>query len=202
MGSGKTSCCRFLAAHDDLRIIDGDTEAKKIMLRDKNIHESLAVSFGTDIFHDGALSFETLGSIVFRNGELLRRFNRIVHPVLLRELRGIICDQPGDVVVFDAALTPLWKIDSWFDMRIWIDASFETRLVRVLNKGLALGEQEIRRRMRLQMELFDAPCGGDNWSRIDNENGISEACDAFFSLIHKSVYGFEYGLQGERHANK
>ena len=201
MGSGKTSCCSFLAANKGLRIIEGDTEAKKIMLRDKNIHESLAASFGAGIFNDGTLSFEALGSIVFQNGELLRRFNNIVHPVLLRKLRGIICGQSDDVVVFDAALTPMWKIDSWFDMRIWIDASFQTRLVRLLNKGLVLGEPEIIRRMRLQMELFDIPCGGD-WSRIENENGMSEACNVFLSLIHDSFLGIEYGLQGERYAKK
>ena len=94
--------------------------------------------------------------------------NAIVHPLLLERLHYTIFKKRTGVIVIDAALLPLWNIDEWFDLRIWVDASFTTRLGRLLRKTPALDEEEIGRRMRMQETLLNAP-SIPSWKYVLNE---------------------------------
>lgn len=184
MGSGKTTCCRLLANAGEFEIFDGDQEAKEIMNRNTVLKDKLVADFGADVVENNTISFKNLGAIVFRDIEKLHRLNAIVHPVLLERLHYTIFKKRSRVIVIDAALLPLWNIDEWFDLRLWVDASFTTRLGRLLQKAPGLGEEEIRRRMRIQESLVAIP-SVRSWKHVLNEAEPEQVYERMRSWIQE-----------------
>lgn len=132
----------------------------------------LKKSFGELVFDNDVISYKNLGSLVFSSIEELQMLNGIVHPRLIRHLDFLLHEDCSEKKVLDAALIPLWKIDDWFDIKIWVHASFETRLKRVMRKA-AIDEKEVRRRMMLQERLFSPPDNG-SWIYIENEGDFEQ----------------------------
>lgn len=169
MGSGKSTAAKILA-EAGAQIIDADLEAKILMQSDSEIKKKIFLAFGESVFREGAIAFDKLGSRVFRYLEEIRKLNSIVHPPLLERLCELFKGTCGTVVL-DAALIPLWKIESWFDQRIWISASFSTRLKLLMLKPGALPESDIMSRMKIQEKLFETPPEG-SWRHVLNEDSI------------------------------
>ena len=187
MGSGKTTLARFLSEKRSYRIIHADEEAKQVMVQNHTLHKKLQDIFGFHIVKNGSLSFSILGSIVFNNVDKLRQLNTIVHPVLLDHLHKTIFKyRTNDITILDGALLPFCAIDEWFTTRIWIDASFDTRLKRQLGKKLMLKEEEIKVRMHMQEELFPKP-SAQLWKFFSNEGDQQSCFLSVLSFIEKRM---------------
>lgn len=170
MGSGKSTCSKFLAGLGGM-IIDADREAKLIMNRSEEIKDSLGKTFGSDTVVMGEIRYSLLGNIVFNTVGAIEKLNHIVHPPLIKHLKDRVESNSDKIVVLDAALIPLWRIESWFDYRLWVDADFEVRLHRLYHlrsKG-GIEMHEYARRMKIQEELFQKP-SKDLWDYILNED--------------------------------
>ncbi|MCX7727482.1 MAG: dephospho-CoA kinase [Chitinispirillaceae bacterium] len=174
MGSGKSTCARLLAEKYGYKVIDADLEAKNLMRESKSITNRLIEEFGDRIIENDILSFKKLGKIVFSNINELKKLNTIVHPPLIEALkRKFFGEDLNEKVVLDASLIPLWHIEEWFSLRLWIKADLETRVKRILAKGSELTESEIRKRAKIQMNLFGEP-SEDMWIYIKNEESIQD----------------------------
>jgi dephospho-CoA kinase len=183
MGSGKSTFCAILGEMGGYKVINGDAEAKKIMMGHLQIQERLISTFGSEIIENRALSFSKLGTIVFNSMEKLLQLNTIVHPILLDSLRNMIFNSLENSIVVDAALLPIWNIDDWFDERIWINASSAIRLERILAKGILTDKETIRQRIQMQETLFAAP-SRRSWKYIANEGTITTLGQSAVPFIH------------------
>ncbi len=96
--------------------------------------------------------------------------------MLLRELSRTVQQARESGCILDAALIPHWGIESWFDVLCWVESPFEQRLARLKARS-SLAEEEIRKRMCMQQELFSEP-SGNAWVRIPNE-GTPEELERF-----------------------
>jgi dephospho-CoA kinase len=181
MGAGKTSVSHMLSDHG-IRLIDADQEAKNMMNSDFAIQRKLAVAFGESVFEKGRISSSALGAIAFSTIRQLELLNSIVHPVLLEKLHALIFSGPDAVVALDAALIPLWHIDDWFDVRIWVDASVETRMDRLKKKNIVNNIDRIRERMAMQEMLFSPP-SENRWIYVKNDNGLEELKSNISTLV-------------------
>ncbi|MFP4015027.1 MAG: dephospho-CoA kinase [Chitinispirillaceae bacterium] len=155
MGSGKSSCAS-LFCYPQVQIIDGDVEAKKLMQSDSRIQTALISAFG-EIKDETGIRFDKLAEISFKSLDSIKILNGIVHPELVKHLRSMILSCSRPVCILDAALIPLWKIESWFDLCIWIDECAETRFSRLKMKRNDLADFELKRRIELQEQLFSVP---------------------------------------------
>ena len=164
MGAGKTTRAHSFEVNGAF-VIDADREAKFLMARDSGLRRELRDSFGAEIINDSNLSFEALGRLAFESVESLRTLNNIVHPPLIEHIETLLFCGDKPVSVLDAALIPLWNIESWFDRRIWVDAPFKVRLERLKFKRGDIDERELARRMRLQEEIMPVP-NLENWTEI------------------------------------
>ncbi len=108
IGSGKSTVAemlRELGAH----VIDADRVAHEVYEPGTEGWEAVVAAFGRDVIGpDGRIDRKKLAGIVFSDPEALGRLNRIMHPLVDRELRRrlqALRDQnhPGPVVV-EAAL--------------------------------------------------------------------------------------------------
>ncbi len=168
MGAGKSTCARSLASENAL-IIDADAEAKRIMATNHDIQETLRAAFGeAAVDRDGRIHSDVLGQIAFESVDALLTLNGITHKPLVEYLGPAISGCPKPLCVLDAALIPLLGIESWFDLCVWVDAPFETRLARLVAKRPDVGEAKLVKRMRLQEAIMSAPVGGD-WVTVRDE---------------------------------
>jgi dephospho-CoA kinase len=177
MGAGKSTCAGFMsdmcgASEGLARSIDADAEAKRLMQNSAVIKKKLVETFGAAIISGGALIFPELGEAAFSSAENLKAFNRIVHPVLVKKLEEMVFMKDGPCVIFDAALIPLWHIENWFDVLVWVHASFEKRYER-LRKKIKLPAAKLSLRMELQETLFDGPTQAP-WNVIVNHGTREE----------------------------
>ncbi|HEX3018699.1 MAG TPA: dephospho-CoA kinase [Chitinispirillaceae bacterium] len=185
MGSGKTTCSKFFADAGAL-LINADAEAKSLMQSQPQIQNKLLLEFGDSISENGKISYSRLGSIVFSSKESLLRLNAIVHPPLLEKLRELMTNPDPEIIVLDAALIPLWNIDSWFDYRIWVDAPGVLRLDRIFKKNPNVTKELLQQRMILQESTF-LPPSTKTWKYILNEDGIDMLSQKVSLVINQIV---------------
>ena len=111
-GSGKTQFCSFLK-EKGWKIIEADRIGWELLKRDE-IKTEILKAFGNSVFENNEVSRSELSSLVFTSVDKLKTLNRIVHPVLLEELKKQIEQIHEGIVVVDAALIPEWGIGDWF----------------------------------------------------------------------------------------
>jgi len=183
MGSGKSTCASFFADTGAM-LINADLEAKVLMESEPKILQELKAEFGDSILENGKISYSRLGSIVFSSVEPLLKLNSITHPPLLKRLKLLLSNEDYRIVVLDAALIPLWNIDSWFDFRIWVEASRQIRMNRILKKNPSSKEEQLLKRMDIQESTFSPP-SPQRWSYISNEGSVESLGQKVFSFLQQ-----------------
>lgn len=183
MGSGKSTCAKFFADAGAM-LINADLEAKALMESDQQILQELKTEFGNFIVENGKISYSRLGMIVFGSVEPLLKLNSITHPPLLKRLKKLLSNEDYETVVLDAALIPLWNIDSWFDFRIWVEASRQIRINRILKKNPSFGKEQLLKRMDIQESTFSPP-SPQRWSYISNDDSVELLGQKVFSFLQQ-----------------
>ncbi len=121
IGSGKTLVSRYLAYRLGFTYLDVDTLGHSL-LDDPAIQETVKMEFGLDVMsRDLKIDRKKLADKVFSNPSLLEKYNDIVHPVLIRELRKRLNEKNKGTVV-DAALLDKFRIYDLLDKVILVEA--------------------------------------------------------------------------------
>ncbi|RKZ21367.1 dephospho-CoA kinase [bacterium] len=156
MGSGKTEVAKIFE-REGFEVVDADKIGKEVVL---DLKKEIEKEFGP--WKDTG----ELARKVFSSRESLERFNRMVHPELLKRLRRKIEETEKPVVV-DAALISEWGIEEWFDYVVVVRAPVEEKIKRMKEK---FGEEEVKR--RLSFQLPDEERKGDFF--IENDGTLEE----------------------------
>jgi dephospho-CoA kinase len=115
--------------------------------------EELLPIFGDRILaENGSVDRKALGSIVFGNGEKLRKLESIVHPVMREKVRDFIAERPDRDVVINAALLFYMELHRFCDAVIWVHAPLCTRIRRAKRRD-GLSTREALARFRSQKKL-------------------------------------------------
>jgi dephospho-CoA kinase len=177
MGAGKSTAARLLA-HDASTVIDADHEAKSLMQESLRIRNHLVEAFGAEVIERGEIRFDFLGQAAFSSEATLLRLNTIVHPSLVKILEERISESNNRPVILDAALLPLWHLESLFDVCLWVHAPFKTRFRRILSCRPGLDAAAAKDRMRLQERMFPAPTEVSSWIYLDNSKNMAHLAAA------------------------
>ena len=121
-------------------------------MKDKSVQKKLVGIFGLEIISKGKIDRKVLGPKVFVNKKTLIRFNRIVHPPLLRFLKKEVAKarrKNCEAIVIDAALLAEWKIPVKMDSLLMVHAPKKIQLHRLMAKGLS--RAQVIQRVRSQM---------------------------------------------------
>ncbi len=172
MGSGKSTVARLLAKEPHT-LWDGDSEAKQLIMSDPAVLDGIRDEFGRDVFSDGSLSFNALGAKAFASETALRRLNTLVHPPLLERLKNRLLQRSHkELVIIDAALITLWKIEEWFDLCVWVHAPRVERINRITRKS-GLPQSVVTQRAELQ-ETVVPPPSDKQWLMVDNTGSLED----------------------------
>ena len=150
IGSGKTSAAEWFAKKG-YRVHYADRIGHKFFLNDE-IRKELITNFGKVILaEDNSIDRRKLGEIIFKSNENRKTLNKILHPLIIKEIEKIIKESKERILVFEIPLLFETGMEKLFDLTINIIASKENKLSRLLERD-GLSQEEIRERINAQLE--------------------------------------------------
>jgi len=149
IGSGKSTVSRLLAAHGAV-IVDADRIAREVVEPGTPGLGAVVEAFGPQVLAaDGSLDRPALAAVVFSDPEARRRLDAIVHPLVRRRTAELVAQAPtGAVVVNDVPLLVETGQASSYDLVVIVEADPETRVARLVQRGLT--EDDARARIAAQ----------------------------------------------------
>jgi dephospho-CoA kinase len=110
IGSGKTTLARFIQKQG-FEYISADSMGHEL-LKKEPIKKRLLKEFGKDILSNNKICRRRLGRLVFTDTKKLKKFNKIIHPLLEKELKTRIkqAKQTKKDIVIDVALLKELKL--------------------------------------------------------------------------------------------
>jgi dephospho-CoA kinase len=174
IGSGKTTVARMLAERGAC-VIDADAIGHRLLEAPK-VKNALAGSWGRQILDEaGNIDRSRLAHQVFANRQNLAQLNALVHPLLLKELRGELerrrTANDCSVLVIDAALLLEWGLDTICEKIIFVRANLKLRQTRVQGERRWQAD-ELARREKLQLPLSEKEARAAYF--IDNSGTIAQ----------------------------
>jgi len=151
IASGKNEVAKILRSRGAY-IIDADKIGHSL-LKSKAIKKRLVKTFGKRILDSkGKVARKKLGDIVFNDPKLLKKLNKIIHPVMKKEIIRESC-KPSAVsrklIVINAAVLKEMGLISFVD-EVWVVlAPKKKRLKWLMKKGVS--RQRAFARIRSQM---------------------------------------------------
>lgn len=157
IASGKSTVAGMFAK-EGATVLDGDEVVRELQGPGTKVYEAIVEAFGPDILQpDGTINRKLLGEVVFRDEELRRRLEAIVHPALVvavEERLAQLRAQGIAVCVVELPLLIESGAEGRFDWVVVVTAPEEVQ-VRRLMADRALSREEAVARIHTQMPLAE-----------------------------------------------
>lgn len=151
IGSGKTTVCKIFEVLG-ISVYYADDKAKQIMNKNEALKNQIIEKFGNEAYSSsGILNRAYIAEIVFKNAELLKTLNSLVHPYVFQDTLDWMQKHKEDkYVLYEAAI--MYESGSYkmMDKTVLVIAQHEDKIKRVTNRD-AISEGEVIERMDKQM---------------------------------------------------
>ncbi len=149
IASGKSTVCKYIKGiRKDALLLNIDDTAKNIYFRTPEVLNKLEKMFGSEILDTGGnLDFKSLAQKVFSDKTELMRLNRLMFPLIRREVKNILdksCNKT--YIIMEAAILFECKLDLSCDYIILVDAPVEKRKNFLKQKNFSDYDIELRMR--------------------------------------------------------
>ncbi len=133
IASGKSTVSGFFKELG-VEIVDADLVAKEISER-KEIIEKIGDIFGRDIIgEDGYIIREKLRERVFKDKELVKKLNGIIHPQVIEYFQSKKEENGKELIIFDIPLLYEANMEYLCDKIIVVGVSVEKQISRVMSR--------------------------------------------------------------------
>ena len=135
-------------------VVDADKLGHKALKRGSSAYNRVVAAFGKKIMNpDFSINRKMLAGIVFSNRKTLAKLNRIIHPEIIKEIRGRIRKAGvSEILIVDAPLICETNITGLMNVLIVVKASKSNQIERSSRK-FNMSEKDARERMACQMPL-------------------------------------------------
>lgn len=149
VGSGKSTVAALLAEHGAV-VIDADAVAREVVEPGTPGYDAVVARFGSRVVRqDGTLDRPALAALVFADDAARADLNGIVHPLVAARSAALMAAAPTDaIVVYDVPLLVEAGRSDEFDTIVVVESDEQTRLARLVARGLS--ERDARARMNAQ----------------------------------------------------
>ena len=148
IGSGKSTVCRVFETLG-IPVYYADAMAKKLINSDSEIMSAYRRIFGNGIYIEGQLDRKQVADLIFEDKTLLAEIENIVHPAVYKDFEQWSEKQKSPIVMHEAAILFESGGDKFVDKVIFVSASENLRIERVMKRD-GLSEDEIRNRIKNQ----------------------------------------------------
>ena len=150
IGSGKSYVCKIFE-NLGIPVFYSDDETKKLYLI-PSVKELIVNRFGQEVyFDDGTLNRKLLSYHLFKNEEAMRFIESVLYPALNQHFDEWCGQQTSPYVLYESAILFEKNYERFFDKIIFVSASEDIRLQRVMLRDDCT-EENVRSRMRLQLD--------------------------------------------------
>tara|TARA_B100001115_G_scaffold183208_2_gene181386 strand:- start:672 stop:1265 length:594 start_codon:yes stop_codon:yes gene_type:complete len=148
IGSGKTTVARIFQQLK-VPIFVADEESKKLLDTNSELQEQLVEWLGPELIKEGKLDRAYMASRIFKDEELLKKVNALIHPAVGRAFQSWYQKQKAPYIIREAAI--LFESGTHKDCAkiIVVSAPEELRLQRVVKRSGESPEQ-VKARMAKQ----------------------------------------------------
>ena len=163
VGSGKSAVLNYIEAHFDARIVKADEVGHMLMMPWGKCFEPVVKIFGDWVVReDGSLDRQAIAQIVFKDPEMLKKLNAIIHPEVKKYIvREIERSRKEETEFFfiEAALLLEEKYDEICD-EIWYIYCEKEVWIERLRRDRGYSDERIRQVMENQLsdEEYEAHC--------------------------------------------
>lgn len=149
IGSGKSTVSALLAARGAV-IVDADRIAREVVEPGTPGLAAVVEAFGDGVLSsDGSLDRPALAAVVFSDPAARARLDGIVHPLVRERAVELTAGAPaGAVLVNDVPLLVETGQAGSYDLVLVVEADLDTRLARLVERGLP--EPDARARIAAQ----------------------------------------------------
>ena len=130
-------------------LIDSDEVVRSLWSTERLRAEAMK-RFGEKVLHskDGSVDLSAIADAVFTKEEDYRWVCKLLHPLVLEKIAGMLVGKSGCIVVelpllFEAGRPP------WIDLVVFVEAPREIRIERTIRRGWNNGELERREKWLL-----------------------------------------------------
>ncbi|OAB78531.1 dephospho-CoA kinase [Cochleicola gelatinilyticus] len=133
IGSGKTTVAKMFMELG-VPVYIADDEARALTNSSKLIREQLIKLLGDSIYTKSGLDRAYVGSIVFKDAQLLEKMNKIIHPEVAKHFQSWVEKQHGTYCLKEAAI--LFENGGYksCDATVLVTAPVAMRLERVMQR--------------------------------------------------------------------
>ena len=167
-GTGKTAVCQIFKELG-AEIIDADKISHNILEKD-DIQNQVKELFNLS-FQQSPQEFRSqIAKIAFKDRKKMRKLEKILHPLIIKEIKKKISQTKKEIVVLDAPLLIETGLNKIIDKLIIVTASLKRQISRGQKKGFS--REEILERVDYQIPLSEKLKQAD--FVIDNNGKIEE----------------------------
>ena len=142
IGSGKSLVAKTICALDNTAYYHADKEAKLLMNTSPSLKENIIAVFGEKSYQDNILDRKYISSLVFKEPELLKSLNNIVHPAVKDHFRNFIASQKENIlIIYENAILFETNGDLICNIIISVNAPEDTRIKRVMGRDAVTKKQ-------------------------------------------------------------
>ena len=142
IGSGKSLVAKIICESDDTAYYHADKEAKLLINTLPSLKENIIAVFGEKSYQDNTLNRKYISSLVFKEPELLKSLNNIVHPAVKEHFRNFIASQKENtLIIYENAILFETNGDLICNIIISVNAPEDTRIKRVMERDAVTKKQ-------------------------------------------------------------
>jgi len=144
IGSGKSVVCQLFTCLG-IPVYNADSRAKWLTNNDPVIRENVIELLGKQSYNsDGIYDTAYVSSVVFKDENLLKKLNAIIHPVVMQDTeKWVKANADSAYVVKEAAIMNKAGDRNLLDYVVVVEAPVEIRVKRILKRDKRK-EEEIR----------------------------------------------------------
>ena len=187
IGSGKSTVSKFLNELGCI-VYNSDDRAKWLMSNNYELKKEILQLFGSQSFVNNKLNRKFLSEIVFKDNNLLKKLNNLVHPFVAKDYQNFILNNSDSkLIVKEAAILIESGAYKEMDLILLIISDQELRVDRVLKRDKSNSKGVIQR-ISKQMKDTDKKQYADyiitnNGSKLDLKENVYD----FYNTI-KSTF--------------
>lgn len=147
IGSGKSEFTK-IAEDYGFPVLRADDISKEILANNPDVKKQVIKKFGKESFLNNTPNKKYLAELVFNNPVKLRELERILHPLVIKEIeiKKKEIFRKNNILFVESALIYEADLENLFDFVVLITADREVRLKRKLSQGMR-EEDFIKREM-------------------------------------------------------
>jgi len=147
IGSGKSEFTK-IAENSGFPVLRADDISKEFLANDPEVKKQVIKKFGKDSYLNNIPNKKFLAEVVFNNPLKLRELERILHPLVIKEIENKKKEifRKHNILFVESALIYEADLENLFDFVVLITADREVRLQRKLSQGMT-EEDFVKREM-------------------------------------------------------